>query len=128
MSAESDSPAAAKKAKKAAHTPGPWETFEVAHEETPWSKRRVYRVEIRAPQYYRGRRTHSRHIAQIVDYCEWTDHPANAALIAAAPDLLEALEDLIDAIPGQTRDRDWWPDDLTKAVRKASATLAKAKG
>lgn len=30
-----------------AATPGPWEIREVAHEASPYSKRRVYRVEIR---------------------------------------------------------------------------------
>lgn len=74
------------------HTPGPWELRERAHEATPYSKRRVYRMEVIAPQYLYGKRTHSRDIAQILDYCEWTDHPANARLIAAAPELLSALE------------------------------------
>lgn len=79
--------------KSAQHTPGPWEIREVAHEATPLNERRVYRVEIVSPQHYMGRRTPlSRYICQIVDYCEWTDHPANARLIAAAPDLLAALK------------------------------------
>lgn len=37
--------------------------------------------------------------------------------------LLEALEDLVEAIPGQTNDRDWWPDELTKAVAQAKSLL-----
>mgnify|MGYP001206569538 CR=1 FL=1 len=74
------------------HTPGPWEIREVAHEATAWHKRRVYRAEIIAPQYLYEKRTHSRGICQIVDYCDWTDHPGNAALIAAAPDMLASLK------------------------------------
>lgn len=76
------------------HTPGPWEIRELAHEATPWRKRRVYRVEIIAPQHLFGKRTHSRDICQIVDYCDWTDHPANARLIRSAPDLLDVCERL----------------------------------
>lgn len=32
---------------------------------------------------------------------------------------LEALEALVDAIPGQNGDRDWWSDELTAAVAQA---------
>src|SRR5207237_711342 len=38
-------------------------------------------------------------------------------------EIREALADLVDAIPGQSNDRDWWPDQLTHAVRKANALL-----
>lgn len=80
-----------------AATPGPWEKREVAHEASPYAPRRVYRVEIISPQYCMGRRTHSRGISQIVDYCDWTDHPANAAFIAHAradvPALIAALRE-----------------------------------
>lgn len=34
-----------------------------------------------------------------------------------------ALEDLIEAIPGQTDDKDWWPDDLRTAVKNAEKLL-----
>jgi len=75
-----------------------WELREVAHGATPWSKRRVYRVEIIAPQYNYGKLTHNRNIAQIIDYCDWTDHPANAEFIANArqdiPDLLAEVKRL----------------------------------
>lgn len=80
-------------------TKGNWELREVAHAETPWSKRRVYRMEIIAPQFTYGKRTHSRDICQILDYCEWTDHPGNAQGIAAlhnaAPSMLALLEALL---------------------------------
>ncbi len=47
---------------------------------------------------------------------------ANARLIAAAPDLLEALEGLLECI-SETRGK-----DATKAVAKALAVIAKAEG
>ena len=78
-------------ARHAAATKGPWETREVAHEKTPYSPRRVFRVEIIAPQHYMGRRTHSRDICQIIGYNEWSDHPGNAAFIAHAPEDIAAL-------------------------------------
>ena len=37
--------------------------------------------------------------------------------------LTEALEDLLEAIPKQTNDCDWWPDELTKAVKQAKAVI-----
>ena len=40
--------------------------------------------------------------------------------------LIEALEDLIEAIPRQTNDCDWWQDDLTKAVKQAKAAVENA--
>jgi hypothetical protein len=103
------------------HTPGPWELKEVAHEKTPFSERRVYRLEIIAPQYFHGRRTHSRDICQMLDYCEWTDHPANARLIAASPELLWSLERIIEALP---KNKDWLDPDVEKVARDA---IRKAK-
>jgi hypothetical protein len=84
--------------KTGSFTSGPWEIRERVFDETPWRKRRVYRVEIIAPQYYHGKRTHSRDICQMVDYCEWTDHPANARLIAAAPNLYHELRELLGSL------------------------------
>lgn len=49
---------------------------------------------------------------------------ANAKLFAAAPDLLEALEDLYEAYGRSVIADDW---DL-EAVRKAGAAIAKALG
>ncbi len=47
------------------------------------------------------------------------DFVANARLIAAAPELLEALEGLLNALPSATSH---------PAIKKARAALAKAKG
>lgn len=107
------------------YTPGPWEIREVAHEKTPYSPRRVYRVEIIAPQYYLGRRTHSRDIAQMVDYCEWMDHPQNARLIAAAPDLLEACKAMMawnETFDGEDC------EGLSAQIEQLRAAIAKAEG
>ncbi len=41
-------------------------------------------------------------------------------------ELLEALEDLLENIPKQTNDADWWDDGLTNAVRNANDVINKA--
>jgi hypothetical protein len=50
---------------------------------------------------------------------------ANARLMAAAPELLEALRDLISWVPGPAH---WHTDACPKAVDRAIAAIAKATG
>lgn len=50
---------------------------------------------------------------------------ANARLIASAPELLEALSELIGWVPGP---ESWHTDAAEKAVAKARAAIAKATG
>lgn len=40
-----------------------------------------------------------------------------------APYACDVIYSLLEAIPGQTEDRDWWPDELTRAVDAAKAYL-----
>jgi hypothetical protein len=40
-----------------------------------------------------------------------------------AGNVYEIIEDLVDAIPKQDDDHDWWPDDLTDAIEKAKKWL-----
>ena len=53
------------------------------------------------------------------------DHEANAALIAAAPDMYEALRNMLaSAIPGMN-----WTDEIGQVIlEQASAALMKAEG
>jgi hypothetical protein len=49
---------------------------------------------------------------------------AMAAMDASGSRVLaDALEGLLEAIPRQTNDADWWPDELTDAVFVARAAL-----
>jgi hypothetical protein len=48
---------------------------------------------------------------------------ANARLIAAAPDLLAALENLLNPI-----EKGWKVDDMTVRIEEARAAIAKARG
>ena len=50
-------------------------------------------------------------------------HPEDQSPI---PALVEALEDILEALPKETSDADWWPDELKAAVRQGNEALAKA--
>ena len=49
---------------------------------------------------------------------------ANANLMAAAPDLYEALHNLMNRVKHDKDASDWWPD----AQEQSRAALAKARG
>lgn len=53
---------------------------------------------------------------------------ANARLIAAAPDLLEALEDLLSSLEITWRNGFVAVEDVAKEIENARTALAKAKG
>jgi hypothetical protein len=97
------------------HTPGPWNTL----------PEEVDKTYIRV----RGTRLGCRYkVANVMtpDYVcvhprEAEETRANARLIAAAPDLLEALRDLVDAITGRL-------DGETIALHNALAVIKKAEG
>ena len=106
--------------KKQQHTPGPWviETVPtsvgICHKIGPFPPRRPDDVTPRSA-------------------CLYADYPsvhnpadnelyANARLIAAAPDLLEALEEIVSAADG-----DGW-SQIDADLRKARAAIAKATG
>jgi len=94
------------------HTPGPWEIK--AHSDP------CYRY-ISAPKHIA--------LAQVVWRVEEEDRSpaceANAHLIAAAPDLLEALEELVDLFGGLVSG-EYPPDGFT--TQPARDAIAKAKG
>ena len=64
---------------------------------------------------------HTESVRDMGDDGTWIDcnTEANARLIAAAPDLLEALRSLLDALPSAT---------THPAIRSARAAIAKATG
>ena len=84
------------------HTPGPWQI----EPEFPF-------------EVHKG---HSIAVVKEMVLCE-DESLANAALISAAPDLLEALEAFraIDAFEG-------WHPKYREAIEKAEAAIAKATG
>lgn len=103
------------------HTPGPWETREIAGN----GANIPARMEIVAPEGEGAKKL----IANIYGFSLPTGR-ANARLIAAAPEMYEALEEL--------RDKVWRIIDLHRdsearaaanmALERANAALAKARG
>jgi len=80
------------------HTPGPWSYSEGTRT-------------IRGPQNH--------WLASMDSWDGAIDHAANARLIAAAPDLLAALQDCV-AVPNKNRPDEVW--------QRARAAIAKATG
>lgn len=97
------------KPKNVAHTPGPW-TVESAHEKTP----NTFRV--------RANLSFRKHVSTEESVCI-TGSEANAHLIAAAPELLEALENLIDFAETLAADGGRSAD-----LREAYEAIKKARG
>lgn len=93
----------------AEHTPGPWR----------YEKPKDYETNERF-EFWAADGTG-------IGECHWEK---NAHLIAAAPELLEALEDCRSALDQMMGDSDLPEDDSAemKAIQKASAAIAKAKG
>lgn len=95
------------------HTPGPWElTISGPNADTAyvrvlgWGTVAIIGLNQRLPHWDEPQR-------------------ANARLIAAAPDLLVALQDVIGWIPGATA---WHTDEPMKAVERARAAITLATG
>ena len=91
------------------HTPGPWKFGD----NSKHFKTNPFNV------YVQGGGVHSASIANIPfkRTIPEAEARANAMLIAAAPELLEALEEIIRGVP-----------DTWDGVQKAKTALAKAKG
>ena len=90
------------------HTPGPWILKYVAH-----SKRGAVRIVDKA--------THGR-ICEVQAARQDMEGAPNARLIAAAPELLEALQEIVAAADGEG-----W-SQLDAGFTKARAAVAKALG
>ena len=93
------------------HTPGPWAT----HKTEGNGGNIPDRLEIVGPEEGRKRGL----IASIYGF-KLPEGQANARLIAAAPELYEALESLIDFLFHEKKNR--------QAILRAKAALAKARG
>lgn len=93
---------------KVKHTPGPWEAQ--LTEVYPGHKKYVY--EIVTPDY------------DVVSALLNIRKEEDARLIAAAPELFEALEELLRRVQYDAECQTYWPD----AQAKAQAALSKAMG
>jgi hypothetical protein len=105
--------------KAAKHTPGPWIVAKNSSDE--YSTSEFCRFAIHAEGAYGGMNLQIATTVGDVHYLE-EQEKANANLIAAAPDLLEALNELLDYA---------WPDNPEhgpRVVREARAAINKAEG
>jgi hypothetical protein len=93
------------------HTPGPWHAVKYATRTEILARRKAQRKMTSIALVY----------GSDEDDSEQAD--ANARLIAAAPELLEALQDVLCTL---TMDAEWTKDCYE--VRKAEAAIAKATG
>ena len=98
---------------KQEHTPGPW-TLHLRKDGGNWD----YQVRTVKPHNPAGGL--GCHVATVNKYLD--DPSANARLIAAAPDLLEACEDLLKQEHEQKHEYDLWYD-----TAKIRAAIAKAR-
>lgn len=94
------------------HTPGPWAVR--------------YDYVVQAPSFDDGRLVP---VAQPYGVnSDGTDLFANARLIAAAPELLEALEDLKSELVLSDVDQGYIESHFRRCLNKAAAAIAKATG
>jgi hypothetical protein len=119
------------------HTPGPWR---LRDDETPWTEGDAQIAQQYGEPFGYTEILFSVAGEDTVAFCPWRPMDraedqevlrANARLIAAAPDLLTALELMLDKDAAMTeRFGDRWPLDLAPvhAVNAARAAIAKARG
>lgn len=106
------------------HTPGPW-SHDADHEQTWHPKIKT------DPEVFAGA------ICEVLsnlnvaasDRRMFDEMKANARLIAAAPDLLEALTDALEDYDAWMKDADVTPNESLQAwTNKARAAIARARG
>jgi hypothetical protein len=96
------------------HTPGPWGYF-CHHPEGSWH------IGASPTTYAKGDPT-------IANLGQIGDQGANARLIAAAPELLEALEAMLSHTADLDPMQGYRPEEDFSAVKQARAAIAKAEG
>lgn len=106
------------------HTPGPWRVVKSQdnfHNYPDWSTFAV-----------RDARNCCLLVLGEVDHLPAPENKANARLIAAAPDLLAALENALETLTWAKQEKgaayQYAAEDLTAATSQLSQALAKAKG
>ena len=96
---------------KPKHTPGPWRARcrHVDYKGGPWDENEFLQWEVAGPR---------------VPYGRGDFHQADAYLVAAAPDMYEALRKALGVISGEVMDK----KGLIEALEAGRAALAKASG
>ena len=97
-----------------AHTPGPWAV---------WTEEKTRRDDVYIAGNPTGAPGGMRHLAYMVSTSDGDQTEANARLIAAAPDLLAALESALAMICEECAD-----GECTEQAAAARAAIGKATG
>lgn len=109
------------------HTPGPW----AAHFDNSWNQWSVRSANTadlaEAPLYYELADRIGGHVRG-ERFDNYSEIEANARLIAAAPELLEALEQLKCEVILSDVDMDYIEHHFRPWLDKAAAAIAKARG
>lgn len=98
------------------HTPGPWT---LADDGTPF----VYKIGERGSNVFSLSVQGGGHPSDVASFDE---RVANARLIAAAPDLLDALIEIVEDLTHEDHEPGDWSQHVV--VKKARAAIAKATG
>ena len=101
------------------HTKGPWS---FAHNGAGDSKTSCIDIAPRNSKGFRGQVAYLQS-AEHIDGITMAENEANARLIAAAPDLLEALDELANGYAGNRFDV-----GIVHRIKKARDVIAKARG
>ena len=113
------------------HTPGPWKVNRREHE----YKSGVHLIEIRAGYIHKGTGLNQILVAEVNNYSS-PEVPANANLIAAAPEMLEALETFVNNFK-EMKSLNWDAHELEKRrlidisishYREVESLIRKANG
>jgi len=108
------------------HTPGPWTYIDRQMK----SKNDAQKIDVHYLIYadsYKSGLGKNNNVARVYKLHE-TDHEANARLIAAAPELLEALEELLGWAHWANETLGMSPDPQFPEYKAGLKAIAKAKG
>ena len=104
------------------HTPGPWK-YEIKKEGL-----KKWGIQLHLVQTPNGETLAELYTGHAEMENKWDELASNARLIAAAPELLEALEDIVhDADDNRYFDEHGLPTTSFHSINKARAIIAKAK-
>jgi len=114
------------------HTPGPWRLYEAANTYYIHAEAGSYQREGQTCYYIGGLYDRDSFVADLIVTNQGPSGDANARLIAAAPELLEALQAVLamadTTAPRKQDDAITWRENDDLARGKALAAIAKATG
>jgi len=62
-------------------------------------------------------------VSHLIEQLQIINEPVSIINTSATPKLLKCLENILDSIPKESNDQDWWPDELKASVHEADALI-----